>query len=359
MKKKKFVAKNFDKALLEIQKIFGDDALILEYNQLNYGVEIIAGIEQSEQDILLENNTNQNKTDSNTNDDLKEEIKSLRYLIEEQLPDSSFKNSKKKNAVKTYMIRKLLSLGFSMKFAQIVVNIIPEDASIACAIEKVKSYLSEQITIKKESNLNTNIRAFVGPSGCGKTSLITRLLTQYISYAKVNTDIAVVSIASNKIGECEKLKTCCNILDIPLTITNDIDELNAILFDLRDKKYIYIDTPSANLSLDKDNSIVSNLKSCDFKLKITLVLPLNLQRKMIERYIVFWLGHNLCDVAISKVDESLSFGEMLTPLISYGVPISYLLNGDNVLEQVNFFDKEKIINKLFVENKLKNTLNLK
>ena len=115
----------------------------------------------------------------------------------------------------------------------------------------------------------------LGPTGVGKTTTIAKLAADAkMKHAK---DIAFITLDTYRIAAIEQLKTYAKILDIPIEVAYNAEDLEAAKEKFKDKDLIYIDTAGRNYM---NSEYINQLKEiAQFKEQDKLIYALTLTAK--------------------------------------------------------------------------------
>lgn len=150
MKIKRFTASDTRTAMQQIKSVFGPDAVILSSSKVDNGVEIVAAIDFDETILspeaavsTLGREIASNTTVSSPLDEMKQEIQTLRGMLEAQLRG----NIGRQEPLHTILMQKLLYLGVSQLTASSLITPINPGLNQQNAWQQVLSRLSEALPI--------------------------------------------------------------------------------------------------------------------------------------------------------------------------------------------------------------------
>ncbi len=218
--------------------------------------------------------------------------------------------------------------------------------------KKIKDFfrliLRRIIPIKYEVPARTHqrkITMFVGPTGVGKTTTIAKLAARYAYKMGQDYKVGIITLDSFRVGAVEQLKAYTNIMRIPLEVVKKSEDLVESLLRLQDCHYILIDTAgSSQYDIDKIeiiNKYQNRLK--DIHIEKMLVLPANIKgsdlHEIYDHYSI--LGIN--NLIFTKLDETKSFGNIISFTYKIKKSISYLSIGQNVPDDLVCADDNYLI----------------
>jgi len=195
---------------------------------------------------------------------------------------------------------------------------------------------------------NRIIAAFIGTTGVGKTTTIAKLAAQLM--LKTRKKVGIISIDNYRIGAMEQLKTYANILGIPCFPAFNRKDLVFALKRMGGRDVVLIDTAGQS---QYDTSRIEELRqmiTADLDISCHLLLSVaTTESEMNQAAINF--GPLKCHSYIfTKTDEAERCGSIINQIMKLRLPISYITTGQNVPEDIEKANKEKILNLLLSRN---------
>ncbi|WP_199611230.1 flagellar biosynthesis protein FlhF [Flocculibacter collagenilyticus] len=275
---------------------------------------------------------------------MKGEIASLRKLLEHQVSGLLWQELERKEPLRAMLIKKLKALGICDEVADQMACFIPEDLADHEAWPSVLELLEGQLSTTRNDVIHKGgVYAFVGPTGVGKTTTIAKLAAQY---AKMHgaEHIGLITTDTYRIGAHEQLATYGKIMGCPVKIAKDATELEALLKSMRSKKLVLIDTAGlSQRDLRLTQQLDTLITSTNINIKTYLVLSANAQRRVLEESIEHFKRIALSGCIFTKLDESLSLGEIISVAIQNALPIGYLTDGQRVPEDIKVASAKKLV----------------
>ncbi|MEA2049942.1 MAG: flagellar biosynthesis protein FlhF [Campylobacterota bacterium] len=204
---------------------------------------------------------------------------------------------------------------------------------------KVKDFfkliLRRIIAIKHEVPLRTHqrkIMMFVGPTGVGKTTTIAKLAARYAYKMGTNYKVGIVTLDSFRVGAVEQLKAYTNIMRLPLEIVKKPEELNEAIARLEDCHYILIDTAGGSqYDVDKIELINQYQQHLsEIPIEKMLVLPSNVKTSDLQEIYNNYSTLHIDNLIFTKLDETISYGNLISFAHKTKKSICYLSVGQNV-----------------------------
>ncbi len=212
-----------------------------------------------------------------------------------------------------------------------------------------KLVLRRLIPIKYEVPLQMHQKKtmmFVGPTGVGKTTTIAKLAARFAYKMPINYKVGVITLDTFRVGAVEQLKAYANIMRIPLEVVKKIDGLNDAIKRLKDCHYILIDTAgSSQYDMDKIEMINDYQRNLSSQIVIekTLVLPANTKTTDLQEMYNSYAMLGINNITFTKLDETKSFGNLISFSHKNKKSIIYLSVGQNVPDDLKVADTEFLI----------------
>lgn len=359
MKINRFKGTDMRDTMRLVRAALGPDAVILETNRDDDGVEIAAAVDFSsvEYNRLQESGqhipkfADRSKPDAAIStagaDDpqpvatpevrrLKAEVENIRYLLEAQLARLVWDESTRRSPEEAGIMRNLAKLGIEPDVvAGLLRRMAGDDATDNGWTASLK-YLAEALTTSKEDLVcRGGTFALVGPTGVGKTTSIAKLAARY-AMRHGRDDIAFVTTDGYKIAAREQLETFGGILDAPVYEATDSDSLSSVLRGLADKGLVLIDTAGMGQKDVRLARQLGCLSHADATIEVLLTLPANTQSESMQEIVTAFRVANPVACVLTKIDETASLGGALSTIIRSGLPLAYVTNGQRVPEDLHY-----------------------
>ncbi len=356
-------------AMTLVKEEHGDDAVILSTKDVEGGVEIVAALDpeanqyQKEQSARAPGASYQNydtpQTDftpskpvnnpspnSVSNPDISqmaEELRSVKAMLENQLSGFAWGHTEQSDPHKVEVIKKLMQLGIGWELSQKMVEKIPKVTSLTWGL--ILDELQDSIPIEEKDIIERGgIVALVGPTGVGKTTTIAKMASRFVMRNSPN-DIAIISTDSYKIGAQAQLKHFAELINVPLHIAKTQGELYALLTSMSNKKLVLIDTAGmSQRDLQLSQQITSGHQGVS-TVRNYLVVSAATQRAVLNDIVKSFSQVVLQGCILTKVDEALQLGNVLTVLIEKQLPIAYMSNGQRVPEDLEKVRAKELMDK--------------
>ncbi|OCH12861.1 MULTISPECIES: flagellar biosynthesis protein FlhF [unclassified Aliivibrio] len=278
------------------------------------------------------------RTTQESNEDLehmRSEMSSIRRLLEHQVSGLMWQEVERREPLRAMLIKRLEKMGLSAELADQLACYIPEDTAPKDAWSALLKLLAEQIPTAKVDTLSRGgIVALLGPTGVGKTTTIAKLAARAaMEYGP--DQVALVTTDTFRIGAQEQLAIYGRIMGCPVRIAKDADELSSVLYQLRNRRLILVDTAGmGQRDVRLTEQLDTLMENSGSEISSYLVMPATAQRRVLQETIDHFKRIPLSGCILSKIDESLSLGELISVTIENGLPIAYIANGQRVPEDI-------------------------
>ncbi|WP_394200756.1 flagellar biosynthesis protein FlhF [Shewanella waksmanii] len=276
---------------------------------------------------------------------MREELASLRDLLTHQVTSLMSEQKKRTDPVGAMLESRLLEAEFSADVAK-KLSALSEHYQPAELVRTLPQSLANMLDNQGDDIVRQGgVVAFVGPTGVGKTTSVAKLAARFA--AKHGSDqVALITTDHYRIGAFEQLATYGKIMGCPVKQAHDLNELEQILYQYRNRKLVLIDTAGmgqrdVRLFQQLDN-LAANSR---LPIRSYLVLSSTSQRRVLEDAVKQFTRIPLSGAVLTKLDESVSLAPALSVLIQSGLPLSYVTDGQRVPEDMQVADTLALANK--------------
>ena len=187
----------------------------------------------------------------------------------------------------------------------------------------------------------------IGPTGVGKTTTIAKIASKY----KVEHDrkVAFFTADTYRIAATEQLRVYANILDAPMSIIYSPEEMNEAIAGAADSDLIFVDTAGfSHRNEEQRNDIKKLIDSVSTEYEKEVYLVLSATTKYKDLLEITKSYHKISDYKLifTKLDETSTYGNILNVKLYSGADLSYVTNGQNVPDDIEIFDTQKIVKQL-------------
>ncbi|EJO5346009.1 flagellar biosynthesis protein FlhF [Clostridium botulinum] len=290
----------------------------------------------------LQNKSLKEQQSTNTKD-LMDEIKDLKEIVK-----NIGKNQESYDNENSSLINFLKDLDLEEEYIEKILKKTRDLEENLDEREKIKRVIEDSIDVRENSV--GKITVLVGPTGVGKTTTIAKLAGKLSLIDKKK--VGFITIDTYRIGAVEQLKTYADIMNIPFKVVFSIKDMEKAIKDLDNCDIILVDTTGRS---SKNMMQISELRAFIEKIKeksVHLVISASTKNKDIETIIKGYTILEYENIIITKLDETSTYGSILTILNKAKKPISFITTGQDVPDDIKEGNKEEITNIILGENKL-------
>lgn len=377
MQIKKYLAPTLKQASAQMKEELGGDAVILGTRVISgedkYGskkmFEITAGIEE---EIVFENTGNYGKSLKITaKESFSDELK--------KLSDKIFINPSSNNnfppefgkKLKQSQIKKASTNIHQKELKEIINTLYHHEVqkrvltSVINQLKKfdgflepsnIESYVLSSIssmipTYNFEVNKNKKPKkvALVGPTGVGKTTCIAKLAV--ISKILHNLNVGLISIDTYRLGAIDQLRIFSEVSNIDMLVAYEPSDIPHLINSFKNKDIVFIDTAGRSQKniehLTKAKEFLTAGKVDETYLVLSATGTSKNLFDVAEKFKLF--DYN--SVIFTKIDEAVSYGNILNIVTNFDVPVSFLTNGQVIPDDIISADPE-FISKMIYTGKI-------
>lgn len=361
MKIRRFVARDIREAMRLVRETLGPDAVILETQRVEDGIELSAAVDYEPPATLATAGAAASQAavaaaaaddgaaaasvpaiprgtrpaDDREFRNLREEVHTLRDLLETQLSRLAWNDGVRRNAAATTTMRNLARLGLTQDVVRDIVARLGEGLTARTAWSAPLRLLEASIPVCDDDLIaGGGVFAVVGPTGVGKTTTIAKLAARYALQGRPE-DVALVTTDTFRIGAREQLETFGEILGAPVYQAGDGNRLAEVLGLLSSRRLVLIDTAGMGQRDVRLARQLSWLAAADSRVKVLLALPANTQSAGLREIVEAFMVARPSACILTKTDEATSLGGALSALVRGRLPLAYVANGQRVPEDLH------------------------
>lgn len=367
MQIKKFKAKTLKEAIAEMKTEYGDEAIVLSTKVIDGEnghaeqriFEITAGVEEDVDLEVVEKSRNEAKVE-----DFQTEMKKLTEKIY-GVPGNQKRQNVKANAKTEFSVpdgellqikENLLEKDLNLDIVDTVISKISQYAPFVDSANKDEYLLSTLGSLIPTSEFELNkgnkpkVISLVGPTGVGKTTCIAKLAV--ISKILHNLDIGLISIDTYRLGALDQLKIFSEISNIDFLVAYEPNDIPKFMKKFKNKDIVFIDTVGRSQNnpklLNSINDFLNKVEVDETYLVLNSTSDYKVMLDVAKKFKIL----NYDAFVFSKLDEAISYGNIINVVHELKIPIKYLTNGQVIPDDIIAADSEFIANMVY-----KGTLN--
>lgn len=301
---------------------------------------------------------------------LEERIENLQNFLEKQLaPANNKEQQSPKVQEKENELSKEQAEGFKFlkmiygillenevdeKYANMILEDIEKVVRTGSSVDYILSTIYQKMILKfgqprpiELSNKKPKVVFFIGPTGVGKTTTIAKVASKF----KVDEgkSVAFLTADTYRIAAAEQLRTYANILDNPFSIVYTPEEVNDAIAKVSDCDLVLIDTAGfSHKNSEQGDDIKRLIDSVDKKYEKEVFLVVSATTKYKDLLSIADVYRGIADYRLifTKLDETSAYGNLLNIRLYSGAELSYTTNGQNVPNDIELFNTQKIVKQL-------------
>ncbi len=280
-------------------------------------------------------NSQQNNQQQDTLKEMRQELSSLRHILQFQVSGLIEQEKNRKHPLHGYLLQRLQQMGISDALAEEVVSYAPEAADERQSWLFLLKLLANRLQTKHDDILSQpGVVALMGSTGTGKTTTIAKLAAQAAHKFGVE-QVAIITLDNYRIGAYEQIATYGKIIGCSVKQAQNSNELSDLLYQFRNKRLVLIDTAGFS---QKDARLIKQLdtmkqNSCA-NIRNYLVMQANCQYCVMQQTVNEYRQISLQGCILTKLDECYSLGEVISVAIENKLQICYLADGQRVPEDL-------------------------
>lgn len=399
----KFQGKTQEEAIAKAKKEMGESVVIMNVKEIkpkgffsffkSSVYEVTAALEEKEQQVNLfsalntkrkahetinyaadekieiprEPATPVRKAESEESNALEEKIENLQNFLEKNLSgeekavDKLIRSEEKENAAQSEMfrcIRMIYDVLLDNEVNERYVNQIMDEVERAlrsnAGMDLVLSNVYQKMVLKFGQPYKLELTGgqpkvvfFIGPTGVGKTTTIAKIASKF--KVDMGKRVAFLTADTYRIAAAEQLRTYANILDAPLSVVYEAEELNDAVERVKDYDLILVDTAGfSHKNQEQKDDMKQLLNSLDPSYDKDVFLVLSATTKYKDLVQIADSFHEIADYKLifTKLDETASYGNLFNIHMYSGAEMSYVTTGQNVPDDIEVFRTQKIVKQL-------------
>lgn len=292
---------------------------------------------------------------------LEEKLDSLQLFIEKQLTKEAEEGRqtaetdiKEQLPVLKLIYNTLIENEVTEKNANDIINEVGKVVDPSSSIDFVLANVYQKMVLQfgqpktiLPAKEGVKVVFFIGPTGVGKTTTIAKIASILTVVDKKK--IALLTADTYRVGAAEQLRTYAGILEVPFRVIYTADEMEKAVEDFKGLDYILVDTAGHSHNNEELKSGMSQyITVLDDSVERDLYLVLSATTKyrdllsIADAYSDF-KGYKLI---FTKLDETLSYGNLFNLKLQTGADMSYITCGQSVPDDIAPFSPQTTVRQL-------------
>jgi flagellar biosynthesis protein FlhF len=187
--------------------------------------------------------------------------------------------------------------------------------------------------------------AMVGSTGVGKTTTAVKLAGRFARQHGRN-QVALITMDDFRVGQREQLMTLAGSLGLSVQAAGNRRELQQALDSVAGRKLVILDTAGVNQRDVNLQDHFAELLGVNAKVRPYLVMSATAQESVLSETIRAFAKLKPAAAIVTKTDEITSIGAVLSSLIRYRLPVSYVGTGQGIPGDLAYATRDFFIRKL-------------
>ena len=218
-----------------------------------------------------------------------------------------------------------------------------DDRQLAC--EKLAELIAESIETSDPTAAPTpadgaRVIALIGPTGVGKTTTVAKLAADF--KLRAGRRVGLITLDTYRIAAVDQLRTYADIIEVPMRVAITASEVRQARYALRGVDVLLVDTAGRSqndhLRLGELRNVLSAAEPHEVHLVMSCTSNHSGNRRTIERFVP--LGADR--IILTKLDEAVTFGNILNIACACKTPLSYVTDGQEVPDDIAVADSRQL-----------------
>lgn len=359
MEVKSFRAKTMQQALELVRREFGGEASVVHTREVNRSllgrmlvgrqVEVVAMPAPAPELVVVprvvapmpavhEEIDYRAQYRANLDNELAEQIGSLRSMVEQLCESRGDRGSNELPRGMFQAYTDLIEADVEEATARELIDQLGADGRTGSGLDsadRLREMVTRQIQTTGPIRITPGERrlvALVGPTGVGKTTTVAKLAANFRLRDKKR--VGLITVDTYRVAAVEQLRTYADIIDLPMEVVATPREMREAVNRMTDLDLVLLDTAGRS---PRDEVQIQELKSMLGEARadeVHLVLSSTAASKSLVKTAEQFAQVGATSLLLTKLDEAMSLGHLLTLFRNCPLPLSYLTTGQNVPDDI-------------------------
>jgi flagellar biosynthesis protein FlhF len=342
---KTYVVNNITEAYPMIFQDLGTEAFILHTKPVKTGglfglfrkkqVEVVAAADHyAENPTHMELATESEKPVNDTQNEVLKELSEVKGLIKTIVKDEQ----KTLPTVVEKWVQRLREQEVDEEVIEYIVKKVKMKLVQNLSAEEIKqSFLAiiEQLFEEGKANdidSTPFLITLVGPTGVGKTTTIAKLAAARVFHQRQK--VGLLTTDTYRIAAVEQLKTYAGILNIPLEVVSNPENLQKSMEALKGCHLVFMDSAGRNYLEDEYIEEINQYLRYNAPQENYLVLSMTTRWRDMRNIVEQMKSVPIDKLILTKWDETSCYGVALNMVYHYPYPLSYVSLGQGVPQDI-------------------------
>jgi len=182
--------------------------------------------------------------------------------------------------------------------------------------------------------------ALIGPTGVGKTTTIAKLAAN--SRLRDRRRVGLLTLDTYRIAAVDQLRTYAEIIELPLAVASTPEEVVAALDRMSDLELVLVDTAGRSPRNEPQLNELRTMLAAIQPDETHLVMSCSSSSKQLLQTAELFATVGYSHLLLTKLDEALSLGSLVSLAQAQQVPLSYLTTGQNVPDDIEIAESTRL-----------------
>lgn len=277
-------------------------------------------------------------------------IAEIRNLVGEVL---DYKSASRLSPLLIDAHRSLIGKGIDDTLATEIVQHIEIDASmdndevLRLMIQEMIRRLPRTVPPPNRDSTEPTIIALVGPTGVGKTTTVAKLATKY--RFQQGRSIALITADTYRVAAVDQLQQYADLFDSTLEIAGTVEQMKEAITMCRSVDIVLIDTAGRSASdidrIQETADILQMARPDEVHLVLSAATSMHATKRAAEGFAPMRYDR----IIVTKLDEVITPGEMVSTLCSMDKPMSWFTNGQDISAHIDLARPSKLVESIWGE----------
>lgn len=207
-------------------------------------------------------------------------------------------------------------------------------------LHTLQEYVQDIAPIQLQPGRSGHLIFVVGPTGVGKTTTIAKLAAN-MTFME-NKQVALITLDTYRISAAEQLRTFADIIGIPINVAFTPLDLQGALEQFREHDIIFVDTAGRSPNNQEHMSELLQYVEIANPDEIILVMSVTTTTQDLINIYRQFAVMPINKVIFTKLDETCRYGQIINVLKEIKRPLAYFTTGQNVPDDIEIPDSLNI-----------------
>lgn len=216
--------------------------------------------------------------------------------------------------------------------------------------QKTMEWMSDSVQVYRESPARKGkVMILVGPTGVGKTTTIAKLaaLNGLGIKGESPKSVRMITIDNYRIGAKGQIQTYGDLMNIPVSCVESIDELRNKILLYQEADLILIDTMGRS-PRDYQNlaQMRELLDACGTDAEIFLTVSSTTKAGDLKEIFEEFSSFKYDAAILTKLDETQKLGNVISVLSEHATPVAFITDGQGVPQDIERAEVSSLLRRL-------------